>query len=79
MSEARAAKRPKADVKVDIADKPPTDFFGRPIMAAPVGAKSKKGSSAAVKKAERKLGVSYRFNEGNSAAVRKPVKVSTFL
>ncbi|KAL5490184.1 CTF18 [Sanghuangporus weigelae] len=40
---------------VDIADKPPVDFFGP------------------------KFKVSYRFNEGNSAAVRKPVKISSFL
>ena len=53
----------------------PTDFFGRPILNP---GKSGKPSSkkAPVVKAYR---VAYKFNEGNSAAVRKPVKVSAFL
>jgi chromosome transmission fidelity protein 18 len=53
------------------------DFFGRPITVL---------ASSRVKKAANgkkgglmKPGVTYRYNEGNSAAVRKPVKVSSFL
>jgi hypothetical protein len=82
------------NVKIDIADRvsdklvridpptltpfqPPTDFFGRLIVVKPVSKPASKngltktGSSVPV--------VSYRFNEGNSSAVRKPVKVSSFL
>ncbi|TFK42329.1 P-loop containing nucleoside triphosphate hydrolase protein [Crucibulum laeve] len=61
--------------KVDIADKPPTDFFGRPITT-PSATTTK---AAARKNVEKKYRVSYRFAEGNSAAVRKHVKVSMFL
>ncbi|KAI0086408.1 P-loop containing nucleoside triphosphate hydrolase protein [Irpex rosettiformis] len=51
-----------------------TDFFGRPIVPKATGNKP-----VSRKVPEKKLGVSYKFNEGNSAAVRKPVKVGTFL
>lgn len=62
--------------------KPPVDFFGRPISAAPVSKKSKINSEN--NKAEpatdtRKHKISFRYNEGNSAAVRKPIKVAAFL
>ncbi|RDB21482.1 Chromosome transmission fidelity protein 18 [Hypsizygus marmoreus] len=67
-------KRAKAD-NVDIADKPPTDFFGR-VITVP----SSSSTKAAVRKnVEKKYRVTYRFTEGNSAAVRKPVKVGAFL
>lgn len=42
----------------------------------------KPGAKPASRKAsteKKPPGVSFKFNEGNSAAVRKPVKVSTFL
>jgi chromosome transmission fidelity protein 18 len=55
---------------------PPTDFFGRPIIK-PVSSRGKKGKASI--HVERKEKVSFKFNEGNSAAVRKAVKVSTFL
>ncbi|OCB84144.1 P-loop containing nucleoside triphosphate hydrolase protein [Sanghuangporus baumii] len=66
---------------VDIADKPPVDFFGRPIaLTAAPSSKRRKGITASVDGiGTAKFKVSYRFNEGNSAAVRKPVKVSSFL
>ncbi|KAF5331123.1 hypothetical protein D9619_005373 [Psilocybe cf. subviscida] len=68
---SRANKRPK----IDIADKPPTDFFGRPITTP-----SASSTKAAVRKnVEKKYRVTYKFLEGNSAAVRRPVKVNSFL
>lgn len=86
-------KRQKMDRKIDIADRvscglvrtclnvdsfqPPTDFFGRPITVKPV---SKPVSQVGLTKTASLVPVvSYKFNEGNSAAVRKPVKVSSFL
>ncbi|KAI0063440.1 P-loop containing nucleoside triphosphate hydrolase protein [Artomyces pyxidatus] len=70
-------KRAKA-APVDICDKPAVDFFGRPIVVPqPVGGKGKPASSRApVVKPYR---VSFKFKEGNSAAVRKLVKMSSFL
>ena len=50
------------------------DFFGRPIVPKDTPSQGAK----AVPKA-KPYRVSYKFNEGNSAAVRKPVKVSAFL
>ncbi|TEB25929.1 P-loop containing nucleoside triphosphate hydrolase protein [Coprinellus micaceus] len=67
----------KSKVEIDPADKPPTDFFGRSISVTknqkskPI---SRKGSSQV-----NRFRVSYKFAEGNSAAVRKPVKVGCFL
>lgn len=56
------------------------DFFGRPIVPKTPGPeKGAPGSKKAVDKPVTKYRVAYRFNEGNSAAVRKPVKVSAFL
>ncbi|KAF8912069.1 hypothetical protein CPB84DRAFT_1761185 [Gymnopilus junonius] len=70
-----AKKRAKTVDTRDIADMPPTDFFGRPITVA-----SASTTKAAVRKnVEKKYRVAYRFLEGNSAAVRKPVKVNMFI
>ncbi|TFY71375.1 hypothetical protein EVG20_g1639 [Dentipellis fragilis] len=49
---------------------------GKPLSAA--GKKQREAEEAAMEM-ERTYKVSYRFNEGNSAAVRKPVKVASFL
>lgn len=54
---------------------PPTDFFGRPITRI----SDSTMKAAARKNVEKKYRVTYRFLEGNSAAVRKPIKVGTFL
>lgn len=86
LTNARPAKRTKVSAKealVDIADKPPVDFFGRPIVAKSSGkgkpsSKAQRGA-AVVPIAERPYRVSYRYKEGNSAAVRKPVKLASFL
>jgi hypothetical protein len=56
------------------AFQPPTDFFGRPIAVKPV---SKPVSRTSLDKATSPIrAVSYKFNEGNYSAVRKPVKIS---
>ncbi len=52
------------------------DFFGRPITT-PTTDKTKPASSR--KPAKPAYGVSFKFKEGNSAAVRKPVKMGSFL
>ncbi|PAV23521.1 P-loop containing nucleoside triphosphate hydrolase [Pyrrhoderma noxium] len=67
----------------DIADRPPVDFFGRPIAAtkAPNSKRSRYSGPHSSKgdPTEKKFKVSYKYNEGNSSAVRKPLKVSAFL
>jgi chromosome transmission fidelity protein 18 len=50
----------------------PVDFFGRPIV------RSQNDQPKASEKVE-KVRVTYRYTEGNSAAVRKPVKFEAFL
>ncbi|KAF8633836.1 hypothetical protein AX15_001213 [Amanita polypyramis BW_CC] len=51
------------------------DFFGRPIVRSPT--ETVRASQKA--KIQQKVRVTYRFTEGNSAAVRKPIKVGVFL
>jgi chromosome transmission fidelity protein 18 len=54
---------------------PPTDFFGRPIPIA-----SEDNTDEVVGKSiGKKFRVRYQYHEGNSAAVRKPVKIAAFL
>ena len=53
----------------------PKDFFGRPIVAK----KGAKKPVSGIKPQAKRAAVIYKFNEGNSAAMRKPVKVSAFL
>ncbi|KAI6127764.1 P-loop containing nucleoside triphosphate hydrolase protein [Pisolithus croceorrhizus] len=67
-------KRPRPADQVD--EKAPVDFFGRPI-AVP----RKVSGPGAVRSAEALITFRtiYRYLEGNSAAVRKPVKVASFL
>jgi len=75
--EGMGSKRQKVNERIDIADRPPTDFFGRPVRGEPASKPISKASHT--KTTSLDPVVSYRFNEGNSAAVRKPVKVSSFL
>ncbi|KAF9036642.1 hypothetical protein BJ165DRAFT_1504858 [Panaeolus papilionaceus] len=63
----------KTDVQ-DIADLPPTDFFGR-LITVP----SMTSANVTAKMDEKPYRVSYKFLEGNSAAVRKPIKVGVFM
>ncbi|KAG8885565.1 hypothetical protein FRB97_000473 [Tulasnella sp. 331] len=68
--------------KVDIADKPPVDFFGRPIARKDPAATKTKPTVAAEPDTGpvlKKFRAAYRFNEGASAAVRKPVKIQSLL
>ncbi|KIK59483.1 hypothetical protein GYMLUDRAFT_227055 [Collybiopsis luxurians FD-317 M1] len=74
-------KRPRtnASAEIDIADRPPTDFFGRLIQPS-AGSKITSRTSAAVAvDTTSKFHVGYKYKEGNSAAVRKPIKISAFL
>ncbi|KAK0463823.1 P-loop containing nucleoside triphosphate hydrolase protein, partial [Desarmillaria tabescens] len=71
-SAGRPTKRTR--LEVDIADRPPTDFFGR-LITAPAGGVG--GTNNKI--VEKKFRVAYKFAEGNSAAVRKPIKVGAFL
>ncbi|OCH85001.1 P-loop containing nucleoside triphosphate hydrolase protein [Obba rivulosa] len=63
--------------QAEMTEKVATDFFGRPILV-PKGDSNKPVSGHKTAQ-EQKYRVTYRFNEGNSAAVRKPVKVDAFL
>ncbi|KAJ3550684.1 hypothetical protein NM688_g5019 [Phlebia brevispora] len=72
-SERGVFKRARRDDKVE--EKVPTDFFGRPIVPK----KGNRKPSSSRKVPMKRAAVIYRFNEGNSAAVRKPVKVAAFL
>ncbi|KZT27298.1 P-loop containing nucleoside triphosphate hydrolase protein [Neolentinus lepideus HHB14362 ss-1] len=69
------AKERPVTTKVDIADRPPVDFFGRPITKAVVSPRNGGLRNAP----QTKFRVNYKFHEGNSAAVRKPVKMVSFL
>ncbi|RDX46889.1 P-loop containing nucleoside triphosphate hydrolase protein [Lentinus brumalis] len=67
-----AAKRSRNDDQP--AQKIAVDFFGRPIVP-----KDQSGKGAKSGPQVKPYRVAYKHNEGNSAAVRKPVKVSAFL
>ncbi|CAE6437376.1 unnamed protein product [Rhizoctonia solani] len=76
--EAQAIK----DKKAAAGEKQPLDFFGRPVVpkekpASMVGRKP--SSSIANKSATHGCKVKYKYNEGNSSAVRKPVKLSALM
>ncbi|KAF8590060.1 P-loop containing nucleoside triphosphate hydrolase protein [Ramaria rubella] len=65
-------KRKFLDEKVD---PPPTDFFGRPItLQMDINTQGRPISPVT-----KRCKVVYRFKEGNSSAVRKPVKVEAML
>lgn len=83
-------KRKREEQEIDIADRvrraqpnidyvlnvsqPPVDFFGR--LVAPGPGQPGGPNTLEMKKAFK---VSYKYNEGMSAAVRKPVKISALL
>ena len=54
---------------------PAVDFFGRPIMTHTTD----ENKPASSRKAKPAYVVLFKFKAGNSAAVRKPVKMSSFL
>lgn len=69
-----SAPPPNKRQKVEpaVSEKIAVDFFGRPII---------KTSAAGSREtdAAKAFSVAYRFKEGNSAAVRKPIKIEAFL
>ncbi|TCD63546.1 hypothetical protein EIP91_005292 [Steccherinum ochraceum] len=67
-------KRAKTDN--GIVEKAAVDFFGRPIVQS---ASSTKPASTTGRASKKREGIVFKFREGNSAAVRRPVKVSSFL
>ncbi|KAL4246083.1 hypothetical protein ABKN59_003317 [Abortiporus biennis] len=82
----RPNKRTKLDTnssQIGFEEKIPVDFFGRPIVPKSKSTTSNSkptSKNMGSRKAEKvKEKVTYKFYEGNSAAVRKPVKVSSFL
>ncbi|TFK30182.1 P-loop containing nucleoside triphosphate hydrolase protein [Coprinopsis marcescibilis] len=75
------AKRSRLDA---FADKQPTDFFGRPLTSqttkAPNSSTGSNNKSAQERESvDKPYQVAYKFKEGNSAAVRRFVKVGAFL
>ncbi|KAI9143128.1 P-loop containing nucleoside triphosphate hydrolase protein [Paraphysoderma sedebokerense] len=58
-----------------IIEKAPVDFFGRPIPAAPESLDSQGNA----KPEKLKVRIWYKFNEGYSNAVRKPITIREFL
>ncbi|KAF8643844.1 hypothetical protein AX16_008861 [Volvariella volvacea WC 439] len=75
----------------ELVEKPPTDFFGRPIKPVSSSASTKPLSkrastmmtpstgTAPLDASKPKSKVVFKYAEGNSAAVRKPIKVNAFL
>ncbi|THH17123.1 hypothetical protein EW146_g3644 [Bondarzewia mesenterica] len=75
----RPRKRAKAEGAVDIADRPAVDFFGRPIVVPRKPASARGRADEQEQAPSPAFRIAYKHKEGNSAAVRKPVKVSSFL
>ncbi|KAG9318593.1 P-loop containing nucleoside triphosphate hydrolase protein [Chiua virens] len=69
-------KRARTESHIDIADKPPVDFFGRPITISKTTSTSSVNTKYQMIQAFQ---TTYRYREGNSAAVRKAVKVVSFM
>ncbi|KZS88374.1 hypothetical protein SISNIDRAFT_479953 [Sistotremastrum niveocremeum HHB9708] len=65
-------------IAIDPADKPPTDFFGRPILIKPTPSVTTAAKNTE-EAPQKKYKVGFRFKEGNSSAVRRPVKVAALL
>ncbi|KAL0066480.1 Chromosome transmission fidelity protein 18 [Marasmius tenuissimus] len=76
----RPAKRARVTVDTtDIADRPPTDFFGRLIKPSSAPKSKNNSRRGPVKEVIKQFRISYKYKEGNSAAVRKAVKTESFL
>ncbi|QRV99755.1 AAA family ATPase [Ceratobasidium sp. AG-Ba] len=67
--------------KVPNGEKRPLDFFGRPIVPKekPVQSGVRRTSSTIAAPLPGGYKIKYKYNEGNSSAVRKPVKISNLL
>ncbi|KAG8687630.1 hypothetical protein FRC11_006876 [Ceratobasidium sp. 423] len=76
-----SADQPIKEKKPTLGEKQPLDFFGRPVVPkekpAPTTGLRKPSSSTVDKAVVHGCKVKYKYNEGNSAAVRKPVKLSS--
>ncbi|CAE6468219.1 unnamed protein product [Rhizoctonia solani] len=75
--------QPAREKRPTVGEKQPLDFFGRPVVpkekpASMVGPR-KPSSSIANKALVHGCKVKYKYNEGNSSAVRKPVKLSNLI
>ncbi|KAG8699473.1 hypothetical protein FRC08_005294 [Ceratobasidium sp. 394] len=69
-------------VKPPAGEKRPLDFFGRPIVPKEKTAQSGvRRTSSTIAPVPLPIGykVKYKYNEGNSSAVRKPVKMASLL
>lgn len=73
VSETSESGPPNKRARIDYEVAAAVDFFGRPIV------RTQSDVRKDLEKAEKKFRVKYRFSEGNSAAVRKPIKVGAFL
>ncbi|KAG9126446.1 hypothetical protein FRC07_003379 [Ceratobasidium sp. 392] len=72
----------KENVKPPAGEKRPLDFFGRPIVPKEKNVQSGvRRTSSTIASPPLPIGykVKYKYNEGNSSAVRKPVKISRLL
>ena len=75
----RSAARPAAD---GLVDQVPLDFFGRPLTVvglpsdAADGKGAKDGGETDREREAKRFRVFYKFHEGSSTAVRKPLRMS---
>ncbi|CAE6526005.1 unnamed protein product [Rhizoctonia solani] len=75
-----SSDQPIKEKKPTLGEKQPLDFFGRPVVPKeklpPTTGLRKPSSTIANKAVVQGCKVKYKYNEGNSSAVRKPVKLS---
>ncbi|CAE6360318.1 unnamed protein product [Rhizoctonia solani] len=71
------------DKKANLGEKQPLDFFGRPLVPKDKTSAVSTSRKPSVTIADKEIGsgfkVKYKYNEGNSSAVRKPVKLSSLV
>lgn len=63
----------------ELVDQVPLDFFGRPIVLPPLSSTTTTGGDfdpSAEETSSSRFRIFYRFHEGSSTAVRKPLKMS---
>ncbi|KAE9397334.1 hypothetical protein BT96DRAFT_796305, partial [Gymnopus androsaceus JB14] len=63
-------KRPRTDVAayIDIADRPPVDFFGRLVQPSTATNKKPKSGARGTNPLKGTFNISFKYKEGNSAA-----------
>ncbi|KAF8749410.1 P-loop containing nucleoside triphosphate hydrolase protein [Rhizoctonia solani] len=82
--DANEAAQTIKEKKTPLGEKQPLDFFGRPIVpkdkpSATSGSRKPSSTIAVNKTTLSGCKVKYKYNEGNSSAVRKPVKLSALV